>query len=601
LKEMDEKDRENILILGSTDSEKTGLKKLNFKEFIDIQENDKKKKDEILELERKKENIIKQNNDEHEETLEDKKVLENKKENNIKIDKSEIILKIKYDKNHVILNWNKRIQRKNYTYEIFKSSYEDDNYQLIEKNYQNHIYEDHSIKDGMSYYYRIIGYDKDKNKIESNIETIHTKPTSIENLNAKLENNKVILKWGIAKSNLPVTYEVKRSLHSNKGYYSLKKGLTNLFFEDETTKPGEKYFYIIKAFDTKDNFSISNEVYINTSPNKIELKGYLKNEYIYLEWKDGQSRIPIQYDVMRSNSLNGKFNPIASNLKMKFYRDRSIENANTYFYQIIGKNEDGIKIYSNIFSTKTSHSKITLSVTYENPEVHLKWNKNLGNIPLKYSVQRSLNNFKDYDVINENTNISEFIDKSPLNGFQYFYKITAEDENNIKVESNIVHILTKSNSVDNIQLILNEKYNVEIQWNKIVTNSKYLYTIKRSYEFDKNFEVIAKNLKDNYFVDKKAKPGNEIFYIISAVNNENMEVDSDIHSIITTPKEPIFFNLSLKNNSIFLNWQKIDSNLEIKYEIFRSEFPNKDEFILLDDSVIKNEYEDKSILPEEKY
>ena len=57
---------------------------------------------------------------------------------------------------------------------------------------------------------------------------------------------------------------------------------------------------------------------------------------------------------------------------------------------------------SNVF-------KIKLNISYENSEVHLSWNKNLGNIPLKYSVIRSLNNFNTYEVLTENLNETEFI------------------------------------------------------------------------------------------------------------------------------------------------------------------------------------------------
>ena len=578
LKEINEIDRENLIILSSSNSKKTDLKKLSFKEFFEI-------------YDKNKTNIP-----------DDKKeIITKNKTNSNKIENSEIILKLKYDKNHIILNWKKRTTRKNYTYEILKSSYDEDNYQIIEKNIQSHFYEDLSIKDGMSYYYKIIGYDKEKNKIESNIEFIHTRPTPALNLISKLEKNKIILKWDEAKSYLPITYEVKRSLHSQKGYYSIKKGLTNLFFEDNTAKPGVKYYYIIKTFDTNDNYSLSNEVFINTSPNKIELNGYSKKEYIYLEWKDGKSKIPIKYDVLRSTSLNDEFKTIASNLKMKLFRDRAIERDNNYFYQIIGKNEDGVEIYSNIFSTKTEHSKIKLNISYENSEVHLNWNKNLGNIPLKYSVLRSPNNFNTYEVITENLNETEFIDKSALNGFQYFYKIIAENEYNKKIESNIVRILTKSNSVNNIKLNLIEKYDVEINWDKLITNSNYLYSIKRSYEKENNYETIAKNIKDNHFIDKKVKPGNEVFYIISAINKENIEVNSDIVSIITTPKDPIDLIAYSKDNSIFLSWKKLESNIKMEYEIFRSESPNFDDFILIHSSELDGKFEDKSILYEEKY
>ncbi len=587
--------------------EKNNLKIIHFNE--DSNKHEELTFNEYSELAKKQDKI-----ETNENSINSKNNLVNEKENSIKPQKEneknisnnilqeknlKVKLFAKIKNKQVILKWLRK-ENKTFKYEIRKSINKENDFLTFESNFYGNKLIDYDIILGQTYYYQVIGIDKYGHKFESNIVKILPPPTEPKNLVAKLIENSAYLTWEQSHSKTQISYEIYRSIHSQKGYFLLKKDINSNTFTDKTIKPGYTYFYKVKVVDNEGNSNISNEAQIHSYPSKVKLLGFLKKDYIYLEWNKELVRSEISYDIYRSEHDNKNFKLIYSNYKGNFARDREIVKNEIYYYKILAKNIDGVTIESNTIELFTNLDNIFLQYDIDNKKIKLFWNKVYGSNKLKYNIYKSEITLNNFSLIKENTIINHYDDTDILDGHKYIYKIIGTDKLNKTTESNTVVVVINPKKLDNIKANLIDKINVQISWTIPNSNIATKFKILKSYLPDKNFLPITSEITKDSYLDKNCKPGHKIFYKLVAINENGIAVESDIISIITTPERPEKINGRLNKKENTIEWEKVESNLPVLYEIYRGS-QTIDSIQYLTSISDTNSYIDKNIEAEKDY
>jgi LysM domain len=592
------------ILLNSKEFDKNDIKIIKNKPSIDNNINDKKEEISFEDFKKQNEENQKKIEIPNEEKLKNNEIPNEEKQNKEAQQpfspNNFLTLKGKLKNNVIQLSWESTKGLKMNTYEVKRTLISGKDYQTIEKNLITKSYKDDSIQVGVKYYYVIETVTSDGNSIRSNEVSITTPPSIPENLTATLEQGNVLLKWQESKSSNQITYEIKRSSNNKSNYSSIIKDLTTTQFLDTSVSPSSKYFYIVIAHDSEKNFTPSNEVSIITQPGDIKLFATLKKGFIQLEWKDKKSKTQITYDLLRSNISGEGYIPIAKNLSTKEYKDKDITKGSIYYYLVTAKNINGDSTNSNEFMIKVPQEELKLQVKLENNLITLHWDKSTGNLPIQYEVKRTLTSGKNYETLANNMKDNYFIDQEAQKGFKYFYVVTAHEGEANSVNSNEASLMMSPSPPQNVTLKLNQNNTVLIEWQKNEGNINITYKIKRSLSSKQDYKTIVENLTDNFYIDEKTIPGNKLYYIVTAVNDEGNETDSDEVSIITAPIAPTNLTATLENNTITLDWDDFESNTEIEYEIKRSQI-SAGEFESLSKEISSTDYTDKNINPEEKY
>lgn len=525
-------------------------------------------------------------------------------ENNKEINKSitaeyKIELFGKIRGKQIQLHWIHKNNKK-LRYEVRKSINKDNDFITFEKNYYGNKLIDYDVFLGQIYFYQVIGIDKFGHKIDSNIIQILPPPTEPKKLTTKLIDNNAFLTWEQSRSKSEVNYDIYRSLSSQKGYFLLTKDIKETSYLDKTLKPGYTYYYKIKAKDKEGNSNFSNESSLHSYPPKVNLSGYLKADYVFLEWNKAQTKANISYDIYRSTHENNNYKIIFPNYKGFFARDKDISKNEIYFYKIVAKNADNVANESNIIEIFASLDNIFLQAEIGDKKVKMHWNKIHGSNKFKYSIFKSSDSTTEFNLIKENIIQNQFEDINVTEGHKYIYKVVGLDKLNHKKESNSVVVILNPRSLKNINLTLKDKKNVLINWEIPKSNITTKFKILKSYSPEKKFIAIADELTENFYLDKNCKPGHKIFYKLLLKNANNVEIESSVVSIITTPEPPQKIRGRVIEKEILLEWETVESNLPVTYEIYRGfqTLENMEYFTKVTDKQI---YHDKHILPDEDY
>lgn len=241
-----------------------------------------------------------------------------------------------------------------------------------------------------------------------------------------------------------------------------------------------------------------------------------------------------------------------------------------------------------------------LQVKLENNVPTLRWNMNHGNQQIKYEIKRTITSGKNYETLENNVMNDNFIDSTAKKRFKYYYIITAYEREKNSINSNEASIIMPPSPPKAVTLKLTQNNTVLIKWENSEGNINTTYKIKRSLSSKKNYKTISKDLVKNFYVDEKSIPRNRLYYIVTAINEEGKETDSDEVSIVTAPLAPTNLTAILEKDTIKLDWDKVDSNTSIEYEIKRTQVSGG-KYETISKGIFDTKYIDKIINPEEKY
>ena len=176
-------------------------------------------------------------------------------------------------------------------------------------------------------------------------------PSPPKNLSLKIVKSGILLKWGHSKlgSNLIGGYNIYRSLISQEGFIKITsvKATENTYL-DEDVEIGRTYYYIVKAFDIKENESeASDEVKISISGEYISpfnLKAYPGDKKVYLGWTPPKFQKDLKGYYIYRSKVSGEYSedPInQSPVLTNHYIDNDLENGVLYFYLCKAVYKDG--------------------------------------------------------------------------------------------------------------------------------------------------------------------------------------------------------------------------------------------------------------------
>ncbi|MEN4052185.1 hypothetical protein [Sulfurimonas sp. NWX79] len=166
------------------------------------------------------------------------------------------VTKIEASKNlpkAIKITWSPSKQKDFERYYLYRADDIDGSYELIAKLYNNH-FTDKIDEDGKTYFYKVSVLDKDglesehdKNKV---MGMTLTKPNAPAIVEAKLQGNKIELKWGKSDPRTVSYIVVKKSKKRwfdkiSKEY----KGLTKSLFIDAAIEPDTLYTYTVYSVD----------------------------------------------------------------------------------------------------------------------------------------------------------------------------------------------------------------------------------------------------------------------------------------------------------------------------------------------------------------
>ncbi len=275
------------------------------------------------------------------------------------------------------------------------------------------------------------------------------------------------------------------------------------------------------------------------------------------------------YSIYRSEDGGQSYSWI-SNTTNLYYLDEDVVPGTIFKYKVTALNAKGESGYSNI-ETVLPIGNITepVSVTaYSLPsQVNLTWNEPLdsGGIPVKsYNIYRSTDYGTTYTFHAENTTSRGFIDTDVVNGYVYYYRVTALNQYNESAFSEEVSAspVGEPSIPVNITGINGNNY-VVLTWDRPFTDGGFpvlRYNIYRSDTPDGNYTFIGSNTSTFGFTDLTALNGETYYYIVKAENiyGESLPSLEQMVTVANTPMPPRVIGTTVGNQTVTIEWEHAD-------------------------------------------
>lgn len=139
------------------------------------------------------------------------------------------------------------------------------------------------------------------------------------------------------------SYNLKRSLSASGPFETIVARTTQLAFQDDSLQPGTTYYYVVTSLNSAGESANSNVLEIRTKDlvapasvlNPHAASGDTK---AILTW---DFQYDAQYDMTRSETVNGVYETIATDVDATRYEDSNRVNGKTYYYKVVAQNAAG--------------------------------------------------------------------------------------------------------------------------------------------------------------------------------------------------------------------------------------------------------------------
>lgn len=244
-------------------------------------------------------------------------------------------LTIKSFKNKLSLSWSFNLNS-NHFLRVYRSTQIDKNFTIIKDSLNDLKYEDSSVSQGNTYYYRITAVNKTFNSESDSSNEVSSKliekPQSASNLILTLKNSSIILNWD--KSSTPnIVYRIYRSTGTNMNYKLYQDNISQLSYEDFNILKDTTYYYIVRVYDLQNDYE---------SNNSNEINGKI-----------------LSIDIIENNKSNLSINIyFGQSLQTLVFENYNFDNTNCSFeiYNILGK---------RIFQKQLEYSNTDLKINLE--------------------------------------------------------------------------------------------------------------------------------------------------------------------------------------------------------------------------------------------
>lgn len=283
------------------------------------------------------------------------------------------------------------------TYEIYVSKNEsfsgDDVFKAIDIHQPSYTFNNVDLERATKYYWKVIAYDKEKKKSESEVQNFTTldenlRITLIEPQNeTALESNHTKIKWEVKRNSVydkEVTYTIFLRNGSDEFSTPFKKGIKGTEVELMNLKGNGKYYWTVKAMEGEEVVAES-KVFMFTTPNTPPTQAKIKDKpvqtfaddkvNVVFEWtasedpdrisENGTLRAEkLTYDFYLSTSNTFTNDDMkASNLSELTYTAIGLDCDTDYWAKVITKDESGGKAESEVFKLTTKALPATGNIT----------------------------------------------------------------------------------------------------------------------------------------------------------------------------------------------------------------------------------------------
>ncbi|WGL59912.1 LysM peptidoglycan-binding domain-containing protein [Pigmentibacter sp. JX0631] len=126
------------------------------------------------------------------------------------------------------------------------------------------------------------------------------------------------------------------------------------------------------------------------------------------------------------------------------------------------------------------------------------------------------------------------------------------------------------------------------------------YEIKKSINKDNDFITFENNFFGNKIIDYEVYLGKIYYYQVIGYDKHGKKYESNIEKIQLPPSYIKNITINIEDNSAVFTWDKSESQTELTYDIYRSNFEHKGYILLKNNLTIPN-FSDKTIKPDSFY
>lgn len=326
-------------------------------------------------------------------------------------------------------------------------------------------YIDKNLADGEDYYYKVTAYDvKDlESDLSAPIKGVST--PVVRDLSARGDMIREIeLSWDHIPSSLIKGYYVYRSTEENNGFIKIKKldrntsdkAPTIKYTDDQGLADKVTYYYRVTAFEDKDKeTSPSVSVFVTTKgkPPIVEglqvASGQVKQAT--LDWKENAQEEVKGYKIYRSQETYGKYVAIEniSGRNKNNFVDEKLDDNGTYCYRITTYNKVDVESEMSDAVCATTKPRPAKPLVFSGEslrvkKVPLRWSVNAEKDIVYYHIYRSVDGGGKYKHIAKQKDGTRYTDEDLEDGSVYYYKIQAEDSDELLSDfSDVITVTTK--------------------------------------------------------------------------------------------------------------------------------------------------------------
>jgi len=444
--------------------------------------------------------------------------------------------------------------------------------------------EDHSVKKGESYLYKITvslpentGIIIKEGAADASPDYYQPLPKPI-GLVASFNDKNVLLNWDFGSlQHIYTSYFVEKSVDNNsfirlngqplfKADHDNEKSVQSIYYTDSIVN-NKKFYYRVRGVSSFGEFGPPSETIegmgydaLNFTPH-IYKKEIPEDNSVILFWKfpeEANEQIN-GFELRRSNKVNGQYETVLTDIPKDARKATYMNLKRINYFRIVAKAKNNTEtisyatIVQPIDSIPPSPPKGLIGVTDTTGLINLSWIENIEDDLSGYRIFRSNNLSTEFsEVTSEDYKKNTFVDTIKLNlNKKVFYKIKAIDQRyNASGFSEVLQMELPRIIPPSPPLIKNYKVmndSVQIYWIPSSSEDVVLHSLyrKNTENLESSWELIGEIElgKEQSFIDIDEKPRGIYGYTVIAKSKIDLE---------SSPSESIHINYSgsLKDSGI---------------------------------------------------
>ncbi|NBI30748.1 fibronectin type III domain-containing protein, partial [Chengkuizengella marina] len=348
-------------------------------------------------------------------------------------------------------------------------------------------------------------------------------------------NESIEISWDAAVGT--DSYNIKRSTSTGGPYELIASNITSTNYLDMDVTSGTTYYYVVSSVNNEGESENSDEISAITIP--ITPSGLIltkEGTSVKIKWNDSMGAE--YYTIKRSETPNGPYEIIASDLTETSYIDENIVNGATYYYVVsalnsVGESQNSIE--TSVVTVLLPPSGLIATTGEES--VYLNWDKSMD--AESYIIKRSETISGPYITIESGFTSNQYIDTNVTIGTTYYYVVSAVNRTGESDHSEEVSI-TSTLYVPNVPSVIVSAGDgtVKVDWD--ITERASIYIVKRSTTSGGPYTVIANDLTTTSYIDHDVINGTTYFYVVSAINISG-ESEHSVEVMTTPENNGLFF------------------------------------------------------------